>query len=108
MKNLALFLLLTGCLYAQQRIPFHRADVSARWVPWSQNGVPMGQWQSITGTLPDPVLNALTYDDTTGVWEIYLARQWDDRRGSWQRREILREGEVIDIDDHGRISVEVQ
>jgi hypothetical protein len=107
MKYLTLCLLACcGCtLSAQQRIPFHPADVSARWVQWSQNGVPMGQWQQVTGSLPDPILKALAYDDTTGVWEIYLSRDWDNRGGSWQNREILHEGEIIVIDANGRLSL---
>ena len=89
----------------QRCVVFHAADVSAKWLPWSQNGVPMGQWQQVTGNLPEPILKALTYDDVTGVWEIYLSRHWDNRGGSWQNRESLNDGQIITIDTDGRLSL---
>ena len=101
MKYLAFCLFLLSPLAAQQRVAFHKADVSAQWIQ-----IPYGQYQKITGKLPPAVLKALVYDDAAGVWEIYLSRRWDDRGGSWQRQEILHEGEWIDIDAQGRISVE--
>jgi hypothetical protein len=97
---------------AQQRVEFHAADLQSHWIPWSQNGVRMGVYQKIMaapgreGKIPEVLFPSLYFDDWAGKWEIFLTRVHDDRGLSWQNRELLYEGEHIDIDASGKISVE--
>lgn len=96
-----LLLLLAVTCSAQQRFQFHVSQMRAEW---AHDSAINGEVQRVTGPLPAAVLRQMVYD---GAWQIFTKRVADSTGLSWQAREILRDGEWIDVDSNGNITVEI-
>lgn len=85
----------------QQRFEFHPAQMEAQSV---YDPHLRGWYQRVTGPLPAAVLHQLVFEQ--GHWELFTKRVHDQTGLSWQNREVLREGDWIDVDERGEVSVE--